>query len=317
MNPAPDPTKPTAAQDTTPINITHMICTKCKSRDLRWSGAALGEGETLVHCNACGHHVNTFTPAKWPTPNSAAPGQWQSLRAGDKVEVGKYEWRFKNHTEWHIGTSNDFLSEADLRVADYRPVIPPLDATLAPSGPDTRKEALQFGGATGGKFASVTPEEAGEWGRQAAQHLKDQDASPRAATAVETANVTWEYIGEELAVFWESPYGHGKEKIASFWWPFHPPEKTVEVEQMFESIANRLCTLKAQPADAGTEDGALLDIVELSLILREETFLLLENGYEVSFSEGCFWVDNNNSKADPTSYHTLRDAIRNARKGDT
>lgn len=48
--------------------------------------------------------------------------------------------------------------------------------------------------------------------------------------------VTWEYIGEELALFWESPYGHGKEKIATFWWPFHPPEKTVEVENLFERI---------------------------------------------------------------------------------
>ena len=53
-------------------------------------------------------------------------------------------------------------------------------------------------------------------------------------------NVSWEYIGEELAVFWENPYGHGKEKIASFWWPFHPPEATAEVEFYFEVIAEAM-----------------------------------------------------------------------------
>jgi hypothetical protein len=58
--------------------------------------------------------------------------------------------------------------------------------------------------------------------------------------------VSWEYIGEELAVFWQSPYGHGKEKIASFWWPYHPVEKTAEVEALFEAIATRM-TVDAAP----------------------------------------------------------------------
>ncbi len=65
--------------------------------------------------------------------------------------------------------------------------------------------------------------------------------------------LSWEYIGEELAIFWESPYGHGKEKIASFWWPFHPPEKTAEVETTFETIAKNLCErdeLRSQLAEA-------------------------------------------------------------------
>lgn len=57
--------------------------------------------------------------------------------------------------------------------------------------------------------------------------------------------LTWEYIGEELSIFWESPYGHGKEKIASFWWPCHPPEKTEEVEQAFEAIAAWACLYSA------------------------------------------------------------------------
>ncbi len=52
--------------------------------------------------------------------------------------------------------------------------------------------------------------------------------------------VWWEYIGEELAIFWESPYGHGKEKIATFWWPTHPAESTKDVEAAFEEIAARL-----------------------------------------------------------------------------
>jgi len=46
-----------------------------------------------------------------------------------------------------------------------------------------------------------------------------------------------EYIGEELAIFWESPFGFGKEKIASFWWPFHSAEDTPKAEQIFESMA--------------------------------------------------------------------------------
>jgi hypothetical protein len=53
--------------------------------------------------------------------------------------------------------------------------------------------------------------------------------------------LSWEYIGEELAVFWNSPYGYGKEKIASFWWPVHPPELTGDVEKRFENIAATLC----------------------------------------------------------------------------
>ena len=64
--------------------------------------------------------------------------------------------------------------------------------------------------------------------------------------------LTWEYIGDELAIFWESPYGHGKEKIASFWWPTHPIEATAEVEYAFENIANKL-TLDAAKSKAKGE----------------------------------------------------------------
>jgi len=69
------------------------------------------------------------------------------------------------------------------------------------------------------------------------QAQPDETAAPLA--------VSWEYVGEELAIFWENPYGHGKEKIASFWWPKHPPEKTNEVEDYFEQIANRATVLSA------------------------------------------------------------------------
>lgn len=67
--------------------------------------------------------------------------------------------------------------------------------------------------------------------------MPDPDPKP-----AELALAWWEYIGEELAIFWESPYGHGKEKIASFWWPLHPVESTTEVETAFERIAARLST---------------------------------------------------------------------------
>lgn len=54
-------------------------------------------------------------------------------------------------------------------------------------------------------------------------------------------NLRWEYIGEELAIFWDNPYEHKKEKIASFWWPTHPVEKTGEVEKLFEMFASKMC----------------------------------------------------------------------------
>ena len=60
--------------------------------------------------------------------------------------------------------------------------------------------------------------------------------------------LTWEYVGEELAIFWTSPYGNGKEKIASFWWPAHPVEATAEVEAMFERYASRLASPSSAPA---------------------------------------------------------------------
>jgi hypothetical protein len=71
--------------------------------------------------------------------------------------------------------------------------------------------------------------------------------------------LSWEYVGEELAVFWNSPYGAGKEKIASFWWPSHPPEKTSEVESIFEAIATRL-TKPALQREA--ELTALIDFLK-------------------------------------------------------
>ena len=69
--------------------------------------------------------------------------------------------------------------------------------------------------------------------------------------------VWWEYIGEELAIFWESPFGHGKEKIASFWWPAHPVEATAEVEFAFERIAEQLAAQPPAEAPAVTPSESL------------------------------------------------------------
>lgn len=64
-------------------------------------------------------------------------------------------------------------------------------------------------------------------------YMRDEEETP--------TQVWWEYVdGEELAIFWNSPYGHGKEKIATFWWPIHPPENTRDVELAFEVIASKL-----------------------------------------------------------------------------
>lgn len=75
---------------------------------------------------------------------------------------------------------------------------------------------------------------------------------------VEVPKLSWEYVGEELAVFWESPYGYGREKIASFWWPKHPPESTKEVESFFEFIASRIiesyCNCGADRTGPSAED---------------------------------------------------------------
>lgn len=64
--------------------------------------------------------------------------------------------------------------------------------------------------------------------------------------------ITWRYVddGGELALFWTSPWGGAEEKIATFWWPGHPPEATEEVEKMFEAIAARACLGIGPPINA-------------------------------------------------------------------
>lgn len=53
-------------------------------------------------------------------------------------------------------------------------------------------------------------------------------------------SLSWEYIGEELVIFWVNPYTNKKEKIANFWWPEHPPEDTKKIEKIFETLANKM-----------------------------------------------------------------------------
>jgi len=53
--------------------------------------------------------------------------------------------------------------------------------------------------------------------------------------------VRWEYEGDGLCLFWDNPWSGEKEKIATFWWPAHPPEATEAAEAMFETIASRAC----------------------------------------------------------------------------
>jgi len=50
--------------------------------------------------------------------------------------------------------------------------------------------------------------------------------------------IRWQYQGEELCIFWTNPYNGNPEKIASFWWPVHPPEDTARIEGTFEEMAN-------------------------------------------------------------------------------
>src|SRR5690242_11345442 len=58
--------------------------------------------------------------------------------------------------------------------------------------------------------------------RSKSEALTNRPVESAPAPEAEGIRLSWEYIGEELAVFWQSPYGHGKEKIATFWWPAHP-----------------------------------------------------------------------------------------------
>jgi len=38
------------------------------------------------------------------------------------------------------------------------------------------------------------------------------------------------------AFFWENPWSGKKEKIASLWWPTHPPELTMWIDNLFENL---------------------------------------------------------------------------------
>jgi hypothetical protein len=72
--------------------------------------------------------------------------------------------------------------------------------------------------------------------------------------------VWFDYEGEGLNLYWRNPFDgspfSGKaEKIASFWWPAHPPEDTERVEKWFERIAARACGISAR--ETQSEDRSL------------------------------------------------------------
>jgi hypothetical protein len=46
------------------------------------------------------------------------------------------------------------------------------------------------------------------------------------------------------AFFWKNPWTGNREKVASLWWPTHPPEETEAVEQLF----SELTLTRTQPA---------------------------------------------------------------------
>lgn len=69
------------------------------------------------------------------------------------------------------------------------------------------------------------------------------------------------YEGEDaIHLSWHNPYENKEERIASFWWPTHPVDKTGEVEKTFEATAKlfeRTSTLLPKALDA------------LSLVLKD------------------------------------------------
>lgn len=58
------------------------------------------------------------------------------------------------------------------------------------------------------------------------------------------------------AFFWVNPWDGKRERVASLWWPTHPPEKTEEVERIFSGlclIADLEEAIKAAMQDAWNE----------------------------------------------------------------
>lgn len=52
---------------------------------------------------------------------------------------------------------------------------------------------------------------------------------------------------QNSCIFWKNPYTGESEVIANFLWPKHPPQKTTEVELLFEHIAKVWCEIFAEP----------------------------------------------------------------------
>lgn len=65
----------------------------------------------------------------------------------------------------------------------------------------------------------------------------------------------------ELALLWTNPWSGKEEKIATFWWPTHPPEATAQVEKWFEEIATRLSRNELQPERPCSPPGCHSDCI--------------------------------------------------------
>lgn len=81
--------------------------------------------------------------------------------------------------------------------------------------------------------------------------------SSQNCTKQNAIRVTWQYIGEELALFWTNPWSGTEEKIATFWWPAHPIEETNYVQLVFEAIAERAAGERIREPQPQPECGAV------------------------------------------------------------
>ncbi len=84
------------------------------------------------------------------------------------------------------------------------------------------------------------------------------------------------------AFFWTNPWNGKREKLATLWWPEHPPEATQEVERLFAGAALHMPTARAARPAMTFEVGSVVRFGDGPTALMEI----------VSFSEGRAYGDH-------------------------
>lgn len=73
-------------------------------------------------------------------------------------------------------------------------------------------------------------------------------------------------------IFWTNPWNGKREKVASLWWPTHPPEVTAEVEALWDHLGQlfaesaALCSRPAREDHAAMRDKAIDEVIRTFLL---------------------------------------------------